>query len=266
LWIVGITTGFAIVSVIAALVVTEVYRAEVVIIPVSEEPGGRRLGALARQFGGLAGVDVGAMAGGGGNELAVPYLKSRSLASQFIEQHNLIPVLFQDALADEPPTLWMATQMFVRNVRSVTMEPATGLVTVSVEWTDPVTAAEWANGLVSLVNENLRERARSGAERNISYMNARIEETSIVPVQQMMFNLIENELKTVMLANAREEYAFNVVDHAVPPEMRSRPQRTLMVILGTMFGGFLSLILIGFRRLIRNLNEQVREADQRPTP
>jgi uncharacterized protein involved in exopolysaccharide biosynthesis len=135
-----------------------------------------------------------------------------------------------------------------------------------VEWTDPGTAAEWANGLVTLANENLRERARSGAERNISYLNAQIKETSLVPLQQVMFNLIENEMKTVMLANAREEYAFTVVDHAVPPEIRSRPQRTLLVILGTMFGGFLSLIFVGFRRLIRNLNEQVREADQRPTP
>jgi hypothetical protein len=39
-----------------------------------------------------------------------------------------------------------------------------------------------------------------------------------------------------MLANGRAEYAFEVVDPAVPPELKVRPHRLLMTFLGLIFG------------------------------
>jgi LPS O-antigen subunit length determinant protein (WzzB/FepE family) len=51
-----------------------------------------------------------------------------------------------------------------------------------------------------------------------------------------MYRLIEAETKTLMLANGRSEYAFTIVDPAVAPEMRIRPRRTLIALLGLSFG------------------------------
>jgi LPS O-antigen subunit length determinant protein (WzzB/FepE family) len=58
-----------------------------------------------------------------------------------------------------------------------------------------------------------------------------------------MYNLIENETKTLMLANARSEYAFTLVDPAVTPEVRIRPRRTLMVLIGLLVGGLLGMVI-----------------------
>ena len=102
--------------------------------------------------------------------------------------------------------------------------------------TDPVTAARWANGLVGLANELLRTRALEEAQRNIAYLNAQADRTNEVELRRAIFNLIESETKTLMLANGRTEYAFRVVDPAVPPEIRSGPHRTLLLVTGLLVG------------------------------
>ena len=249
----GVTAVAAVMSVAFALVMTPYYRAEAVIVQVSSDSGGRGA-ALARQFGGLAGlagVDLGGVAQSG--QLATPYLKSRALLEDFIARNNLVPVLLPD---NDDATLWLATKAFSEGVASVSEDTRSGLIRVGVEWTDPQVAAAWANGLVALANDTLRQRELEEAERNIAYLNARIAETSVVGIQQALFNLIENEMKTVMLANAKEEYAFAVVDPAVAPELKSKPKRLIMVMVGTLLGGFLALMLIGFKRLFRSLRER----------
>ncbi len=57
-----------------------------------------------------------------------------------------------------------------------------------------------------------------------------------------MYELIENETKSRMLANTRKEYAFTVVDPASAPEDRIWPRRSLMVITGVAIGGILGLL------------------------
>jgi uncharacterized protein involved in exopolysaccharide biosynthesis len=47
-----------------------------------------------------------------------------------------------------------------------------------------------------------------------------------------------------MLANARSEYAFKVVDPAVKPEVRISPKRAVMTTIGALLGGGLGLLLV----------------------
>jgi len=56
-----------------------------------------------------------------------------------------------------------------------------------------------------------------------------------------MYDLIEQETKTLMLANARTEYAFTIVDPAVAPEVRIQPKRTLMALGGLVAGLLIAL-------------------------
>jgi uncharacterized protein involved in exopolysaccharide biosynthesis len=73
-------------------------------------------------------------------------------------------------------------------------------------------------------------------------------------LRRVIYNLIENETKTLMLANAREEYAFAVVDPAVPPELRISPRRRVMVLVGLMLGlvlGTLAAFALNARTQLR---------------
>lgn len=259
--IVAITGSFALTFVILALVMTEMYRATTTVSELSASP--TPASALASQFGGLAaiaGVDLGAFGADTGEARAI--LNSRRLVEEFIVREELLPVLFADWA--EPGTLWEGVEYFREEVLSINDDPRTGLTVINVEWTDPRVAAEWANDIVALANEIVRDRELRKAQTGLEFLNRQIAETSVVELQQVLYGMIETELKTLMLANAREEFAFAVIDRAVPPEQRFSPRRTLMVILGTLLGGVVSLFVVMLQHLVSR--ERARRASQRPIP
>ncbi len=223
-----------------ALSMKPVFRAEVSVREVTNDSLSGA-GALVGRLGGLADL-AGATLGGisGGNQEGKAVLNSRRLVEQFIEQTKLMPVLLTPA--SENATLWFAVQRFREDVLSIREERRDGLTIVAIDWEDPETAASWANEFVSLANETVRARAMDEAKRNIAYLSEQAGATTSVEMQRAMYNLIESETKKLMLANGRAEYAFAVVDPAVPPETRLRPRRTLMVLVGGLIGLFLGVL------------------------
>lgn len=231
-FIAAITLSCAVIAAVVALLMKPVYRAEVVVTEAHEMMEGP--GALMGSLGGLAslaGVELGQ---DGPNQEARAFLQSRTLVEEFIKRHNLLPELYKGS--KRPATMWRATLKFRDSVMSIRDDKVKGTTTVAINWTDAEIAAQWANDLLGLVNELLRARAIEESKRNVAYLNKQIQETSVVELQRVMYGLIENETKTLMLANVREEYAFRVVDPAVAPEIRVKPKRTLIVIFGLVVG------------------------------
>lgn len=221
-----------------ALATRPVFRAEVVITEVRDNMSG--MSSIVGQLGGLASLaGVNIAANNPGRESRA-FLQSRSLVENFIERHQLLPELTRNS--SNPPTLWRAVERFRNGILSIREDTRRGTTTVSMEWTDPDTAARWANDLVALANELLRTRAMEEAKRNIDYLNEQISGTEVVELRRAMYNLIESETKTLMLANVRVEYAFMIVDSAVSPEVRIRPNRKLIVAFGAMAGFLLGTV------------------------
>jgi uncharacterized protein involved in exopolysaccharide biosynthesis len=224
-------------SIALALLATPYYQAEVVVTEVRSEDMTSTASILS-QFSGIASLAGLTLPSGGGTQDAQPTLRSRRLVQDFVERHELLDELSPEG---RQVTLWNAVSRFKESVLSIREDARRGTMTVVVEWTDPETAARWANDFVALANQKLRERALSEAQRNVAYLNEQIALTNVVELQRVMYALIESETKKLMLANARAEYAFAVVDPAVAPEIRSRPRRTLMAMVGTALGLFVGL-------------------------
>jgi uncharacterized protein involved in exopolysaccharide biosynthesis len=161
----------ALATFLAAFIMTPMYRAEVVMAPVTVDKASGGLAGLASQFGGLAalaGVNLTTSQIDTAQALAV--LKSRAFTESFIDRHQLLPILYADLWepktktwdVDEPeevPTLYKAYDYFDKSIRVITQDPETGLVTLTIDWSNPKLATEWANALVSEVNADVRQRA-----------------------------------------------------------------------------------------------------------
>jgi uncharacterized protein involved in exopolysaccharide biosynthesis len=128
----------------------------------------------------------------------------------------------------------------------------TGLVTLSIEWRDPVLAAAWANLLAVRLNDHMRQRALTEAEANVKYLRNEFESTSIVALQQSISGLLENEMQKLMLARGNAEFAFRIIDRAEVPRTKSKPRVALIVAVATVFGGMLSVFTVLIRDLVRN--------------
>jgi uncharacterized protein involved in exopolysaccharide biosynthesis len=63
---------------------------------------------------------------------------------------------------------------------------------------------------------------------------------------------MEEQVKSVMLANVREEFALRVIDPAVVPELDKevRPQRVLIMVIGIILGLVLGALLAFVRERI----------------
>lgn len=217
-----------------ALTATPVFRAEVVITDVHETSEGG-LASLAGQLGGLgslAGIGLGS--GNAASQEARAVLQSRHLIEEFIIRNDLLHRILPAAKG--PPVMWMAVKQFQGKVLSIHEDTHKGTMTVGIEWTDPEVAARWANGFVALANDLLRARAIEESKRNLAYLNTQLTHTDSVEIRTGMYDLIKSETKTLMLANGRVDYAFRVVDPAVAPAVRTKPQRAAIVLSGVIVG------------------------------
>lgn len=241
------TVLFGIGSIYIAFTATPIYRAEVVVAKAGDA-GMSSASSLAGQLSGLVGVNL--KQGGPGRE-AQAILKSRRLAEEFVKRSDFLAQLAPDGV--NAPTLWYAVKQFRELVLAINENEVTGITTVSINWTDPAIAARWANEYVALANNLIRTRAREESERNIEYLKQQIAETNVVALQGVMYNLVEAETKTVMLANARAEYAFTIVDPAVTPELRTKPNRKLILLSGGALGFFFGILAVFVINLIRQI-------------
>lgn len=240
------------IGVIVALVATPVYRAEILLSPVSFKSG-NRFGTFANQFGGLAslaGIDLSGVEDRQNEAIAV--LLSREFTNAFITDENLMPILYSKVWDKDnkswkanidPPTNWDAYKLFNKSIISVNLDKKTKLVTLTIDWIDPVLAAKWANKIVARLNARLRKDAIDESENNLKFLRAQVEKTSIVQIQQSMFGLIETEMKKAMLANVTKEYAFKVIDPAVVPEEKIKPKRRSIVFMSFIIGLIIGLLI-----------------------
>ena len=235
--------------------VTTRYRAEVTFSPAN---GSGSLGDLGGQLGGLAAI-AGINIGGAGkkSEEALEYLRSRGFTRQFIEKHNLLPVLYakkwdaqRHQWIGEPPTLAQAVKRFSNKVRQIAEDRRTGIVTLGITWSDRVVAAEWANELVTEADQALRARGIAELDRSIEYLKAESAQAHVFEVQSAVYKVMESELKDQMVARTRDSYAFKILDPAVPPDPKDidSPNKPLYLLMGLGFGFLLGVVWAASRQ------------------
>jgi uncharacterized protein involved in exopolysaccharide biosynthesis len=261
----GIIGASLVISVLLAIFLPQVYRAEVLLVPTINESrmdagvaaGRDNLAGLASRFG----VSVGRTTADAQAEV-IATLNARSFINAFIDDRKLLPVLFADKWdasarrwtveANEVPTLADGYRYFLDNVLEVRSDVQTGLVTVRVEWFDPVVAAQWANELVARINALMRQKAIAEADGSLTYLRQELAREQPVELQQMIYGLIEHDLTQISMATGRAEYAFRVIDPASPPQASEyvRPKRLLIIAIGLVFGVFLSLMIAWLRETL----------------
>jgi len=100
------------------------------------------------------------------------------------------------------------------------------------------------------INEHMCEQDVQEAEASIDYLESKLQETNIAGMQQVFYQLIESENRTVMMANSQQEYVFKTIDPAVVPQEKIEPKRAIICILATLLGVFLVFLLAVFLVLV----------------
>ena len=237
-----------------AFLSTPVYRAQVLVQPVTDRSASSMISDLMGQAGGLASL-VG-LSGLGDSEqnIAVPLITSDQFLERFIVDEQLLPRLFEtrwDAQRKQwrnpkkAPTIAKGIKALQRKVIGVREDRRRKLVTITVDWRDRDEAARWANELVKRVNDDTRTRAIEDARRSKTYLDRELAKTTIVELQRAINRLTEAQIKTEMMASVRDDYSLRVIDPARVPDEDDfvRPRRLLLIAGGFVFGVALGVLL-----------------------
>jgi len=276
-WLTLVISGFglAVIALVWAIYQPNIYKAEALLMPVKGESSD--LSSLAGGLGGLASL-AGVNMPEGGNEnvkLALELLKSQGFISKFIDDNDLlIPIMaaknwdlptkklvIDETKYDVASATWVRKAVAPRQsipslqeaydkfltMLEVEQDPKTKFVKVSIEFFSPHLAAEWTTKLVELLNQHIRDLDKNEATQSIKYLNELAERSYISQLKKVFSSLMEEQIKSQMLTEVRKDYVFKVVDPAIVPELKSKPQRAIIVIIAGFLGGIIGLIIILFR-------------------
>jgi len=272
--IIAITGLFAIASVFYALSLPNIYKSEALLAPAEQQSGA---GGMASQLGGLASI-AGISLGGGKTDktgLALEIMKSRAFVFKFIENHQLIVPLIavegwkldtNELIYDEnvydvisetwlrkvkaplqpKPSLQESYKAF-QKVIAINQDKASSMITITVEHYSPYLAKQWVDWLVDAINEEMKVRDLEEANNSIIYLENKLEQIKIADFQKVLYQLIEEQTKTIMFANVRKEYVLKTIDPALVPELKSGPKRALICVLGILLGSMLAVMVVLIR-------------------
>ncbi|HDM8138707.1 Wzz/FepE/Etk N-terminal domain-containing protein [Vibrio parahaemolyticus] len=274
-WIIIVTTFvFALGSIVFALNLPNIYKADALIAPTESSNSGG-LSKMAGQLGGLAalaGVNIG-VGESTQADLAVQVMKSRQFIEAFVDRHDiLVPlmavkdwdieknklILDEDiynpttgewlrekkGLRGAKPSAQEAFEVFNEDVLSIKQDKESGLYTVSVKHYSPYIAKQWVNWLIKDINKVMRERTIAETSQNLTYLNTQLQKTAVADMQNTFYKLIEEQTKSLMLAEVQEEFVFQTLDPAVVPEVKDGPKRALICVLGSLLGGMLGIAIL----------------------
>jgi uncharacterized protein involved in exopolysaccharide biosynthesis len=275
-FIIVLTAVFAAASVFIVLSIPNQYESQVLVAPSEEQQGGG-LAALANQFGGLAslaGINLGGK-GGDNTLMALAVFRSKRFLMHFIDKNELLVPLMAandwlpdtDELVINPKLYDVTNKKWVRKVsyplqvKPTLLEAYTafkerlgidrdikaGTITVSFQFYSPNVAQQWLTLLISEYNAHMLDQERRKSAKSIDYLSTQIENTQVAELKNVFFQLVQEQTKKAMLAEARDEFAFTTIDPAIAPEVKSKPLRALICVVITFLGGIFSLLLVHAR-------------------
>ena len=212
---------------------------------------------VTNQLGAVAGLlGVGAQGGRRDVNESLATLRSRVLVGDFLKSEefldDVLDIFGPEALVSlsHDDQLQAAISYFQDNILTVAYDTRSSLMIVSMTYTDRHIAAKLANDYIAFANEAMRQRAIASARNRIEFLHNAADDAATIDLRQAIYRLIETQVNAEMMAQTKPDYAFIIVDPAVPSGVGGfvRPQRSLLGLIAGMLGSALAfgvLVMLG---------------------
>jgi capsular polysaccharide biosynthesis protein len=274
---------FSIGSVIFAFITPNEFKAEAMLVPANDDSQSSM--GLGSQLGGLASL-AGISAGNSANDkvgLAKELLNDWYFVDSFINANGIKAdilaaqgwdgatnkLIYDNDVYDSntkswrsdgetslEPTDWLAFNEFRK---MVVFEPRkdSPVIMASLKYYSPDMAAIWLNSLIAAINKKIQSIDIEETQLSIKYLESKIEQTDLVELKDVFYELMQQQIKTLMLAEIRNEYVLKKVGPIKTPESKFKPKRMVVVFLGSILGLLLALMLIAARPMLIDLRQKL---------
>lgn len=279
--ILAITVAFLIGGVIYSKTLADIYKSQTIVMH-SDGKGSGGLAGIAGQLGGLAGL-AGINIGAAGDDSAVylEILKSRQFTVNFVKHYhyekevvaangwdkNANSLTFDSRIFDVEQDKWHGASLgpsdetiyqTFKSQLSISKDRETGLITIGYEHYSPSFAEMCLRNLIQYLNTVIRERDIDEADKSMFYLSKQAEQTNVTEIKATLYKLIEEQVKTKMFAEVRDNYAFKTIDPPIVPEKKAKPRRMAIIASFFLIGFVLSVLFNLVFYFARNEKKFVR--------
>lgn len=235
IWIVGVVV---VLTAVISLIMTPVYRARAVILPIA--PQNERLGAssIAAQFGFAVPKQP-------NKSEIVGLLNSNILRERVLKRYKLVPVLLGESSIKgktEDEQLWSALR-YLEDALKINPKQKENTIEISMEFKDPKVASDIVNHVLSEITDYMSGETRRVAETNQKYLESQIDKTADPFIKTKIYALIAQQIETSAMAEAKENFAFKMIDPPKVPDKRIKPKRRSMVAISFVVSLFLGIFV-----------------------
>jgi len=130
---------------------------------------------------------------------------------------------------------------FYREILQVSEDKKTSFISISIEHVSPHIAQRWVELIIFKINSHMKELDKELAQNSINFLEESYKKTNLSEIKDVISSLLANQLQTLMLAESSEDYVFKPISSPLAPEEKSKPNRLLICIFGTLFGFMLAV-------------------------
>ncbi len=277
IFIILVTSIFAIFSVFYALSLKNIYKSEA-IVHIPESEGGETLSGIGG-LASMAGINI-SPRGMAKSAIAIETIKSRAFLKHLISFENVLPELmapekydselrktvYDKRVYDEKTSEWVRKNRSNNNSKptyleafqiynkliSVREDKNSGLLVLSFEHISPVFAEQFLSLIIKEVNELLRNKDLQESSDAIAFLSSEIPKSSLITMKDAINQLVQSKLETQMMARISSEYILKIIEPPFVPEKKFKPVRSMICIFGTLLGGLLAVIFVLIRHYVFN--------------
>lgn len=266
-------------TVVYVLTLPNLYKSQATLIPTETSS---KLGGLSGALGSvssLAGINLGS----GGEKksvVALELMKSRAFFAAFMQKYQLKTTLmaangwdpatneltFDADIYDVTRQQWVRPAIGLRKAEpseqecfeafmrmfGTAQDKLTGVVTVSLEFVSPELAQKWLRLYIDEVNVQMKQRDITEANESIQFIEERIAQTNLQEVRNVLFAMLEEHQKTLVVANVKPEYVFKLIDPPSLPDIKSGPMRSIIVLVALVGAFFIFVVFVLALVLLQN--------------
>lgn len=266
-----VTFAAALLAVGVSLLMPNIYTGTAKILPPQSSQSSSINSIMLAQLGGLTGAAGAAMGLKDPNALYLAMLKSRNIMEKIVRRFDLQMVYEAKTMTDTVNAL---------EKESTITSSKDGVIVVEVEDKDPQRAAALANTYIDELNKLMQTFALTEASQRRLFFETQmkpekdkltdamilLDKTPNTSLQYMdalrnfkyhesIYDVLIRQFASAQLDEAKDSPLIQILDKAFVPEKKSKPKRSLIVILATLVAFFLAVIWAFIKEALARSND-----------
>jgi LPS O-antigen subunit length determinant protein (WzzB/FepE family) len=142
------------------------------------------------------------------------------------------------------PSFEESYESFTENNLNIDVDDEWGITTIQMRHQSPDIAFDMLNKVLEKLNNYIVRDEMQISKKRFEFLENKISTTNNKAVREIFSLSAEKELQNIVSLETQEDYIYRTLDSPMTPEVKSGPNRIIIILIGLFIGLIFSLIYI----------------------